>query len=165
VVQDASLGPAAKLAYLWLWQQLGGAPGKISLTYGELGAALGKSPRAAQKWLDALRERGLVEVIDHDDRRGVLHLYVEAPDDLARPRTLRPDPQATLFDEPEEPMPESPDTVSIGADVCVHKRPRHGRLRAETSAPPGDTTPRARSIRFVTKKKFQKKESGPSGPS
>ena len=138
LLRDKSVGGATKFCFGWLWWRTGGRPGNVSVTYGLLGATFGKSHRAAHKWVAQLAERGLVEIIKHDDRTGVLDLYVEAPGQMIRPRAHRPDPQQHFpgFPEggPSDDAPEAVDTISMetlepdlcahkGPDVCAHKGP------------------------------------------
>ena len=101
------LGGASKLAFAWLWRRAGRRPAHIVIQPHQLGAAFGKSARAAEKWLDKLVGADLIEIVERDNVRGTVQLYVFNP---SPGRAFqRADPQLPL------PFPTS--------DLCAHKGP------------------------------------------
>lgn len=98
--RDAKLGPASKLAFQWLWHHAGAKPAHLLVTTKMLGFELGRTPQAAQKWLDQLIKAGLIEIVDRD-QRGMINLYIFHP----HPGSARnrPDPQRLLPLEPPPP--------------------------------------------------------------
>jgi len=158
--RDKGLGPATKLAYAWLWLRAGSRPGRVVVTHYQLGAAFGRTHRAADKWIEPLKERGLVDLVDHDRITGALTLYVNAPGELIRPRPTRQEqPSLPGMEDDVDPTPEQPDTIAIqpqGLDVSAQKRPDvSAQKRPDVSAqkrptPQREPTPRAQSLRFVS---------------
>ena len=125
VWQDKSLGPAQKLAYSWLWWHIGGRPGKLTVTTGLLGAACGSGHEAACRWLSKLDDAGLIEIVDRDTRKGVVHLYVNDPRQEIRTRPVTPDPQGEFEFANRD---ANSDSESGGADAATI------RLSSEPSA-------------------------------
>jgi hypothetical protein len=77
------LSGEAKLAALWLWNNLEGKPGVVSFRMSELAAAVGKNQeRGARRWIGYLVAEGLVEIKDSD--RGLFYVLVHDPDKLAK---------------------------------------------------------------------------------
>jgi len=138
--REPSIGAASKLAFLRLWEAAGKEPGEIMISLADLGHAYGRSRRAARKWIDELAAAGLVQIDDHDDRRGRVYLTVWSPHPGRRER--RPDLQQRLplsFDRPElaEPAPRS---EGNRADVSAPKGPSEAD-RADVTARKGPPKP------------------------
>ncbi len=126
--RDSRIGPAVRSCFEWLWHATGGRPDYVVVEIKRVAFGYGVSCRAVWKWVAALEENGLVEVIERDRRRGVIHVYIFHP----RPekRTPRPDPQLRLDFGTDLCAPKGPRGEG-GADLCAHKGPR------------GDSMPRA----------------------
>lgn len=120
------IGPAAYLCYLELFFLSGGVAGTVTVTLAELGAAFCKSARAADKWIAALAEAGLVEVVDSD--RGTLRVFVEDPESIELPTRVEASPQRELFSDFSETdvcAQKGPDeSAQKGPDVSARFRPR-----------------------------------------
>lgn len=122
--RDKRIGPAVSEAFAWLWVQLDGRPGYLTITAHELGAQFSKSARAADKWLTRLCETDYVEIIARDGS-GAIRVYVHDPSEVDRPRPAKHDPQRPLNgfeDDCQEPRPEPPDTIRA-ADLSAPKGP------------------------------------------
>jgi hypothetical protein len=146
VFRDERLGAATKLAFLYLWTAAGRRPGELVVSLTHLGAAYGRTRRAAHKWIGQLAEIGLVQVDDHDERAGKVYLTVWHPSPGKRER--RPDPQQRLplsYDRPPEPPPRDVSAPQRPADppardLLARKRPA-GPERRDVSAPKRPATP------------------------
>ena len=142
--QDKSLGAASKLCYAWLWRRIGGRPGNATVTYGLLGATFGKSGQAAYKWVQHLVDRGLVEIVHHDDKAGVLELYVEEAGQMVRPRRTDPDPQKQLpgfaGEDSADGHVQSVDTIPIDA-ASSNLSPSKGSSLCSEKGSPGQGIP------------------------
>jgi len=148
LLSDASIGPAAKWAYAFLYRAAGFRPKTITTTAFMLGAFFGCSGRAAWKWLATLAERQWIELAERDRRRGTVSLFVYSPDEIFNSRLVQLSPQLQL------PGLEAEDPAPVRLDVWARKGPSDGRLSAqrsikrpsESAAPPwepGWETPRA----------------------
>ncbi|HUT88949.1 MAG TPA: hypothetical protein VMY37_05615 [Thermoguttaceae bacterium] len=144
VFRDPTIGPAIKLAFGWLWWNSGGEPGKLVVCTSVIAAELGAQREAACRWLHALEDRNLIEIVDWDRATGMVHLYTNDPACGVRSRPQRPDPQAA-FPFQEEAEPEGAGTVSIplnseGVTECGHSvtpqddRPNGGGGRGNPSS-------------------------------
>lgn len=77
------LSGEAKVAALWLWNNVQGRPGELSFRLSELAAACGRlQNRGARRWLEYLVEEGLIEVTGKD--RGTFYVVVNDPDEVAQ---------------------------------------------------------------------------------
>ena len=102
VFRDPSIGGSTALAMAWLWELAGSRPSTIVATAVGLGAQFGRSARAAWDWLEKLAAHRLIEILDRDERRGVITLYVFDPREPEACRVRRPDPQPLLAGMEEE---------------------------------------------------------------
>jgi len=120
-------GPALKWCYLHLWALAGCLAGEVVITCKQLGAWFGVSHEAARHWIFGtkggkgrkptvgLKDLKWVDVIVCD-QDGRLHLYIEDPSGLDRPRRYAGDPQDAFgfATEPEpEPPAAGPDTIAM----------------------------------------------------
>ena len=78
-ISSRTLGPALKGAFQALWVQAGAEPNHIVVTKRWLGDCCGAEPRTAGGWIQQLAEKGLVAVVDRDETRGTIHLFVYRP--------------------------------------------------------------------------------------
>ena len=77
------LSGEAKIAVLWLWNNVQARPGELTFHLSELAAATGKlQPRGVRRWLEYLEREGLIEVRSND--RGVIYAFVNDPDEVAK---------------------------------------------------------------------------------
>lgn len=136
--QDKTLGPAVERAHTRLWREVGGRPGYLTITARWLADEFGVDARTARGWVEAMKDRALVDVIDRDERRGKFYLYVYAsPGDLRR---VSPDPQGTLpgfgHEEPSLPpdAPQAPPTVPFPIGEAQEGAPAR---RVATAGIPG----------------------------
>lgn len=140
--RSGDLGAAAFLAFSYLWDELGGRPGRIKLTAGLLAAEFGRDPRSARDWLNTLIGRGYVDVIDYDERRGIYDLYVNDPNEAIRP--VKPDPQRRLpgcdpDDEgPGESVQKPPPILSMAGESAQKPPPSASVAGEIAQKPPGD---------------------------
>ena len=133
VLRDPGMGAATKLCFAHLWRLAGCRPGHIVISLYDLGASLGRSGRAASKWIGELVSADLVEVREHDKRRGRMQIFLFSPNPGHAERA--PDPQRRLPLDPAG-SPEDAQTSDVTApkrptdagtsDVSAHKRPRPG---------------------------------------
>jgi len=130
---DQRIGPAAKLAFVVLWQYSGAAPGWICITAAWLGQRLGASPRAAWDWLSALQRNDLVRVGERT-RRGSIEIFVwqptpgnrEAiPDSQQRLSWGHPSEAAGVEEDPVDEWPTPPPAAVESGEAL-------GGLRAQT---------------------------------
>ena len=132
--RDSRVGPAVRDCFVWLLHFAGGRPAYLVVTTKRIAYDFGVDRRAVEKWIAKLAEFGLIEVIDRDKRRGVLHLYIFHP----RPerREPRPDPQRHLALDlcAPESAPKGP-----ALDLCAPKGLAGGG-ETSTCAPKGLTT-------------------------
>jgi DNA-binding transcriptional ArsR family regulator len=90
--------PATLLCYMSLWDAAGERAGRVKISYRELGADVGVSPRTASGHVEKLVDVGLVEIVDHQKPSGELILYVSDHVELGAPRRVEASPQTELFD-------------------------------------------------------------------
>ena len=72
------LDQASKFAWVYIWEQSNFRPDTIVTTIARIAADLGKSERAARRWVQCLAECGLIEMVG-TPRRGECVFYVNAP--------------------------------------------------------------------------------------
>lgn len=80
-----TLGPALKGAFQTLWLASGCEPNHIVITAAWLGAACGAEPRTAWGWIQQLAEKGLLDMVDRDERRGSIQVYLYRPTAIMGP--------------------------------------------------------------------------------
>jgi len=71
------LDQATKFAWIYIWELADFRPNTIITTVARLAAELGKSERAARRWIQCLAESGLIEMIE-PSRRGECVFYVNS---------------------------------------------------------------------------------------
>jgi len=105
------LSGEAKVAALWLWNNVQGRPGELSFRLSELAAACGRlQPRGARRWVEYLVEEGLVEVTANDGR-GTFYVIVNDPDEVAKQkrdelRHRRANPKKSVKGVKRKPDPD-----------------------------------------------------------
>jgi len=72
------LDQATKFAWVYIWEQSNFRPDTIVTTIARLAADLGRSERAARRWIQCLAEAGLIEMVN-SKRRGECVFYVNPP--------------------------------------------------------------------------------------
>jgi hypothetical protein len=127
------LSGESKLAWLFLWQQLGCRPGTVTIGTGAVGDFQGTSDRAGRNSLEKLHTFGLIKIIDRV--RGQWTVHVFDPVEVARARLIPGDGQGELEFEGSVRASadgDSPPEVSAQKppEVCALKPP-----------PPCNTTP------------------------
>jgi hypothetical protein len=156
VLEDAELGPAAKLAYWTLFEvkrevdhervSAGKEPADyLVLSRLQLAGLLGRSDaRTVDTWLDALRRADLVSV-SPGDRRGALRLCVFGP--YPGRREDRPDPQLPLrfgeepgvcAQEPPQKSPQEPPDPDGIPPTARDARDRSQTMRSTQSNAPSE---------------------------
>jgi hypothetical protein len=112
LLANRKIGAATKLAFLRLWTDAGGEPGEILIIPGRLATQLGRDARAARDWIERLDDLGLIDIIEHDEARGVIRAQVYHPCPGRREDTPA-DPQTRLpFDPAEKDAPPGRAEVS-----------------------------------------------------
>jgi hypothetical protein len=143
LLEMRQLKPALKLLFLALWNEAGAEPSTLTTSSAHLAALVGCDDRRIREWIPRLGESGLIDVIDRSGD-GQLIAYVYPPQEVARGRVRKPDPQQWLFDDPD-------DAAEGAADSGRNPAPDSGR---NPPTPSRDTTPRApgraRSSRLVS---------------
>ena len=91
LLQHTKIGEPAKLAYIWLWNEAQGRPATIRTTKAQLAAALGRSERAAGRWLNALTTIGTIQILDSN--HGTLTIFVDEIEPPDKPKVARAEPQ------------------------------------------------------------------------
>ncbi len=74
-----ALGPALKGAFQALWLAAGCEPNHIVVTATWLGSSCGGEPRTAWGWIQDLAHKGLLDIVERDERRGSIQLYLYRP--------------------------------------------------------------------------------------
>jgi len=72
------LDQATKFSWVYVWEQSNFRPDTISTTIARVAADLGKSERAARRWIECLAEAGLIEMVT-PVKRGECVFYVNPP--------------------------------------------------------------------------------------
>ena len=133
------LGPALKAAFHMLWLEAGCEPNHLVITARWLGAACGAESRTALGWISQLEKKGLISVIERDERRGTIQVFVfrpTAPVGKTRQRRLRSSATVTPFGR-HQSRRTTPGSKRPRGFARINPRP----LKTQNS--PGKTTIRA----------------------
>jgi len=112
------LDQATKFAWVYIWELANFRPDTIITSIARLAADLGKSERAARRWIQCLAESGLIEMIP-SSRRGECVFYVNPP---AEWEGASPPPSVhKVFGTSVPDMPEeNEDCGTSGTDVPIY---------------------------------------------
>lgn len=109
-----------KETWRYLWQKAGRRPGRVWVSYCEIGALQGVSERSGRRRIDTLAEHGLIRIVER--LPGRVHVDVCEPREVCRDRTAEPErPLLEAIDS--ESLEESQACVPIPADAASSRAP------------------------------------------